>query len=279
MEIGIIGGGTAAAQALLKRLTQEHIAAELIGVESLAGGDSLPQYLVYCGMAPEPVAPELAPAIAPGWRDELAVVVGHCRQGDRGLVFLSSSQVYEGTGPVLHLETDAAVPKGEYAQALAEAGALVRDGCRKRLVLRLGPLIAGGGPSPLAGLLPPLLAGETLELDNQQQVFPTPVDDLARVALAALKQLDCGAQRWGTYHYQSSEWGTWYQLADAVLALTSQYRPVPGCLLARGEPAPVFGGGLQLSCRKLLNTFGIKQRPWRPALAAMVQEALAAHQS
>ncbi len=258
------------------RFQQAGIRAELISAEGLPAADSLPAHLIYCGMAPACARPEQAPVLAPGWRDELSAVVARCRQAERGLVYLSSSQVYEGTGPVLHLETDAAVPQSAYAHALAEAGAMVRDGVRQRLVLRLGPLIAAGGEAPLAGVLPGLLGGELLELDNQQQVFPTPVDDVARVVLAALRQLDCGAQRWGTYHYQSSEWGTWFQFADAVLALASQYQPVPGRLQPRDALVPVFGGGLQLSCRKLLNTFGIKQRPWRPSLAGLVQEALAA---
>ena len=274
MDVGIIGAGTASAHAIQQRLLQDGFAAALLEPAALAGGE-LPRYLVHCALAPETAAVDGAPVLSPRWRDELVQVIDAARRGDCGLIFLSSSQVYEGARPAQHLETDATVPLSPYALALADAGALVRDALPRRVVLRTGPLIAATG-TPLQALLQPLLAGQTLVLDDRQQVFPTPVEDLARVVAAMLRQLDCGAPRWGTYHYQGSDWCTWYQFADALIAQARQYRQLPGRIqVAEGEPA-VFGGGLPLSCRKLLNTFGIKQRCWRPALAGMVREALGA---
>lgn len=55
---------------------------------------------------------------------------------------------------------------------------------------------------------------------------PTPVDDAARVIISVLKQLDCAAPLWGTYHYAGHEATTPLALGQAILTEARGYHPL-----------------------------------------------------
>ena len=83
---------------------------------------------------------------------------------------------------------------------------------------------------------------------------PTPVDDAARVIISVLKQLDCAAPLWGTYHYAGHEATTPLALGQAILtearnfhplAIEVTYRPGPRGAAGCGRRAATRGAGLQ----------------------------------
>ncbi len=55
---------------------------------------------------------------------------------------------------------------------------------------------------------------------------PTPVDDAARVIISVLKQLDCAAPLWGTYHYAGHEATTPLALGQAILSEARTLHPL-----------------------------------------------------
>jgi dTDP-4-dehydrorhamnose reductase len=82
---------------------------------------------------------------------------------------------------------------------------------------------------------------------------------------AIVKQIDCGAEVWGTYQYAGAEDISLYELGLAIAGLPG----IPSGLRVVDEMAdwatlePV---NATMICTKIRNTFGIKQVPWRVGL-------------
>ena len=102
---------------------------------------------------------------------------------------------------------------------------------------------------------------------------PTPADDIARVILAVMRQIDCNANVWETYHYNATETIDEASFAEVILAEASQYRdfpPNPSELF----PEPCNPGKTVNACldaTHLRNTFGIHAKPWRSSVARLIR--------
>jgi len=101
------------------------------------------------------------------------------------------------------------------------------------------------------------------------------VDDAARVIISVLKQLDCAAPLWGTYHYAGHEATTPLALGQAILTEARSYHalaieaPTAQAHAARPDAADEPQHAV-LACKKILHTFGIKPRAWRAGLPALL---------
>lgn len=187
----------------------------------------------------------------------------------------SSYKVFDGARATAYSEKDDVRPLNLRGQALWRFEQLVRAVCPRHILLRFGWLLDESPEGRLARLLKWAESGEELFLADDRRGNPTPVDDAARVILSVLKQLDCNAPLWGTYHYGGIEATTSLAMGQAILAEARRYRaelpqgvtPQPHAERpdAQLEPQQVV-----LACRKILNTFGIKPRAWRAALPALL---------
>ncbi len=205
----------------------------------------------------------------------VALLAQACEQAAIPLIQLSSSQVYDALDGGLHREEEEVVPASRIGAMLCRIEELVRGGCKQHIILRTGPLFSGVGDNLLTSLLADFRQGETLRLSSTGNSCPTHAGDLARVISAIIDQLSCGAGPWGTYHYCSSDPASSYLFAETVLAIVSQYTPVDQSLIL--EPQDVTDGNWQrplLNCEKILNTFGIKQLPWRTFILSTVKQIL-----
>ncbi len=114
-----------------------------------------------------------------------------------------------------------------------------------------------------------------IELADDRRGNPTPVDDAARVILAVLKQLDCQAPLWGTYHYGGQEATTALALGQAVLSEARVFRSLlldevkPQAHASRPDAADEPQHAV-MACKKILHTFGVKPRAWRTALPQLL---------
>ena len=114
-----------------------------------------------------------------------------------------------------------------------------------------------------------------MEMADDRRGNPTPVEDAARVILAILKQLDCSAPLWGTYHYGGQEAATALSVAQAILAEAQAWRPqlsqeVEARAHASFADAVIEPQHGVLDTRKITHTFGIKPRAWRTGLADLL---------
>ncbi|PCC98598.1 NAD(P)-dependent oxidoreductase [Halopseudomonas pelagia] len=198
------------------------------------------------------------------------------KQADSLLFLLSSARVFDGLKTTAYTEKDALAPGDALGQLHVDMEKQLKDHCARHIMLRLGWVLDGSPDGQLAGLLQQLRSGEPMLLAEEWRGNPTPVNDAARVVLAILKQLDCDAPLYGTYHYGSSEASSWISfvksLAQELLA-TKQLDSVPTIrsvpfdqqLDSAWEPQNAV-----LSSRRLLMAFGIKPRAWRAQLPELL---------
>ena len=196
------------------------------------------------------------------------------------LMMLSSARVFDGNKVSSYTEKDEENPEGALGRLQAQLEQSLRSQCARHLILRFGWLLDGSATGPFARLVDGLSASSPLALPEEWRGNPTPVADAARVLLSVLKQLDCAAPVFGTYHYGSSEATTWISFAQYVVqeligrgALSGDVAIQPVTFgnqpELRGQPqhAALLG-------RKLLMVFGIKPRSWRSQLPALLDELL-----
>jgi len=91
------------------------------------------------------------------------------------------------------------------------------------VLLRFGWLLDDSRDGVLGRVLQRLEQSEAILLADDRRGNPTPADDAARVILAVLKQLDCQAPLWGTYHYGGHAASTPVLVAQALPGQAAKY--------------------------------------------------------
>ncbi len=194
-----------------------------------------------------------------------------------GLVLLqpSSYRVFDGSRATAYSEKDEPAPLDARGHALWRLEQSVRALCARHVLLRFGWLLDDSADGLLGRFLERLEHEEPLHLADDRRGNPTPVDDAARVILAVLKQLDCDAPLWGTYHYGGHEAATPLVVGQAIYSEAGQFRrprlqaltPMAHADLPDAATEPQHG---VLACKKIFNTFGIKPRAWRAGLPSLL---------
>lgn len=193
-----------------------------------------------------------------------------CRAHDAVLIHFADDSMYAGRASGAYRETERPDSAHPRSARVLKAESYVRKRAPKHIVLRCGPLIASDGDNLFTQIMQQLEHDQVVEL-SEDKLCPTPVHDVARVVVAMILQLDCGASPWGTYNYCSSDVTTRYHFAEAVLALASQYGRIRSDSVQL-HATPGGGRYVILNCQQILCTFGIRQRPWRSALPTVVAE-------
>lgn len=193
-----------------------------------------------------------------------------CRARNAALLHVSDDSMFAGRRSGAYREKDAPDRKNEHALHVLHAESHVIKRTPGHIVLRSGPLIASQGDNLFTRVMRQLERGEVVECPDDK-ICPTPAVDLARVIVAIILQLACGAQPWGAYHYCSSDATGLYHFAEAITALASQYGRIRRESVELRD-MPGQERNVILNCHRLLGAFGIKQRAWRAALPSVVAE-------
>lgn len=156
-----------------------------------------------------------------------------CQHHNIVLLQPSSYRVFDGSRATAYSEKDEPVPLGVRGQALWRIEQSVRATCPQHVLLRFGWLLDDSADGILGRFLARAEQPEELLLADDRRGNPTPVDDAARVIISVLKQLDCAAPLWGTYHYAGHEATTPLALGQAILTEARALHP-----LAIESPTP-----------------------------------------
>ncbi|MBM7062749.1 sugar nucleotide-binding protein [Pseudomonas sp. UL073] len=198
-----------------------------------------------------------------------------CQHHQMLLLQPSSYRVFDGSRATAYSEKEEQVPLGLRGQALWRMEQSVRAVCPRHVLLRFGWLMDESPGGLLDRFLRRAEKDDALFAADDRRGNPTPVDDAARVLIAVLKQLDCQAPLWGTYHYGGHEATTTLALGQALLGEARVYRPTlldsvtPQAHAARPDAADEPQHAV-LACKKIFHTFGIKPRAWRAGLPALL---------
>lgn len=206
----------------------------------------------------------------------IAHVAEACRQANLPLIHLSTDLVFNGQSDRGYTETDDVEPLSVYGKHKWQSEELVREKLPHHFILRISWIFSHHGRNVITRTVSDLRLHERLRVADDRKGCPTPSADIARVLLAVIKQLHCGANNWGTYHYCGAEVTSRFGLCKEILMAAAQFEPFRldqleatsieqmGSLAKR----PLYS---VLSCKKLLNHFGIRQLPWRNELSGLIR--------
>lgn len=195
---------------------------------------------------------------------------------DCWLLMLSSARVFAGSKTTAYAEKDEVAPLDALGQLQYALESQLRRATDKHLILRLSWLLDASADGHLARLRQQLRTTATLTLAEEWRGNPTPVDDVARVIFAMLRQVDCAAAVQGTYHYGSVEASSWISLAKSLaqeMLANGEIEQEPLITPAPFAEQPIAGHQPQnaaLTHRRLMHVFGIKPRPWRNQLVHLL---------
>lgn len=194
------------------------------------------------------------------------------------IMMISSVRVFSGEKSASYLETDEPDGTDSYAQVLIASEEIVLRH-EENIVLRTGWLFSGHSDDFVCRTLGLIQDGVNLAYKDNLVGCPTPVSDLARVALSVIKQRHYGAKNTGIYHYCCAEEISWIGLVEAILATSGQMDPKVNVEVESIEDSLMVMDGevtqikrQSLSCRRVFNHYGVKQRPWRSSLRNLVKE-------
>lgn len=240
--------------------------------------EHLPNYVINCAgfnrVDPAERDPQRAHAVnAEGPR----LLAEQCGEMSIPLLHLSSDYVFDGRYASGYSETDEAAPLGVYGDSKWQGEEHIRRLAPRHIILRVSWIFSASGTNFLLRILEQARHEQIIHAVDDRRGCPTSADDVARVIWAILKQLANGAEAWGTYHYCGAEITTRYGFSEAILAAARQHEeltvtelvPVSSRDMPEAAERPASS---VLKCKKLLNTFGIRQRPWRSELQRLIRE-------
>lgn len=199
-------------------------------------------------------------------------IAQYCFDTKRVMLHASLSQVLPDDRENFFAEDaayDPASPLGEYLMTAEQRVLSMGD---YGIVLRVCNLFGNEG-SMFKKLNTHVKEGGTMRLRDDYKIAFTCAEDVARVIVAIAEQVRFGAPGRGLYQYCSGMKASPYEFGTALCDMLRQFgsysESKAKVLRAKRDS---FMVGASLSCQRLLGDFGIKQRPWRSALAKDVQQ-------
>jgi len=177
-----------------------------------------------------------------------ALLAQACAAAGAWLIHYSTDYVFDGTKVGAYLESDTPNPLNVYgASKWAGEQAVVASGCA-HLILRTGWVYSRTGNNFVQKILARARAGLPLSVVNDQFGAPTWADALARATRHAVSMIAPGtgpaAGKSGLYHLSAAGSCSWFELAQAALALHGLSVPV----------TPIASSGLATATRRPRNS-------------------------
>ena len=200
-----------------------------------------------------------------------------CLEAGCALLHISTDDVVGETRGIPFHEKDTVHPLNAYGESKWQGEEAIRQLLKRRLILRLGTLFDTDEKGWLSQLVNQAESNKGVQDASDIMFSPTPVSDAARVIIAMLQQMDCGADCWGTYQYAGVEPISRFEFAELLVELGQDQGMLDMMAEARSVSAAALGlTGKQalhkeMNCQKIMDHFGIKQRSWRPALVEYLE--------
>jgi dTDP-4-dehydrorhamnose reductase len=243
--------------------------------------DMAPDALVIPPLA-QPISAD--PSAVTAHAEAVEACLEHCRQSGVPLVWCVSDQLYEDGAEAPIDEHVIPAPRDESLRRLIVTGDRVREQAPKHLIVRLGPLFAlAGADAWLPELLDSLQDGQEVRAAEDIIFCPTSADAAALALIGMLQQQGCGAGAWGAYHLAGTEPVSAYTFTSVVRTQLATRLEGLGKQVELGELKALNHHHDQplrrvLNCRRVLEAFGVHQKPWRLELGRMLDTWCQAYQ-
>jgi dTDP-4-dehydrorhamnose reductase len=121
----------------------------------------------------------------------------HARKNNQAVVQLSTSYVFDGRKQSAYITSNPGQPFSQLGTWQWECEQALRTLTPRHIILRTGWSLGRF----IRKVQSSATTQETIELSSRHRGQPVSCRDLARVMVAIIQQLDCGADVWGTYQY------------------------------------------------------------------------------
>lgn len=226
--------------------------------------------------------PELAFAVN---RDGPAYLASSCAEVGVPLVHISTDFVFDGEKQGPYLETDPISPLSIYGASKAAGEVAVRERLREHIILRTSWVYGAHGHNFVKTMLRLGREKEVVRVVADQHGCPTYAADMAETILAIAGQITRGREiTWGTYHYCGKGVTSWYDFAEAILELASEYvslkvKQVEAISTAEYPTQAKRPANSVLDCSLVERYFGIVCKPWKESLGRMLKQVFLAAQA
>lgn len=205
-------------------------------------------------------------------------IAAFCQVHDKVLLHVSNAVVFSGDSKNAYEESDSVNPQSEAGRLFLDCEQVVTQRCAHSVILRTSWLFSNLGDNFLTRLARATLEKREMRFSGALKACPTDVASIAKVLVAMAEQIDCGAEPelWGVYHYADSDACTMFTFAKTAITVIKSLEEVK---IETVSEYPRLGDvrteNYELNCRKLLSTFGIKQKPWRRGLHDVLSQRFA----
>ncbi len=209
--------------------------------------------------------------------DGVTALARVCKQLNIPIIHHSSSYVFDGEKKETYDEEDEANPVCSYGKSKWYGERTLREENEKHIILRTDWLFSAHRNKYFLNLIDSCKknAGRISVVDNR--FSPTHAGDAARVILGIVKQVDCNAEVWGTYHYNAMQAVNQDQFVLHVLEEAGRLDPALDKILPslEIELLPVERPYIRhssLNASKIMGTFGIKQHSRAAGVTAVLED-------
>ena len=199
-----------------------------------------------------------------------------CKERRIPFIHISTDYVFDGAEKGAYQEGDPVAPLGVYGRSKEAGEAEVRGLLENHVIIRTAWLYGVHGQNFVKTILKLGREQEALRVVADQWGCPTYAADLAAAVLKiAGVYLAGNTIAWGAYHYCGAGKTTWHAFAEAIFELARKHeslkvkeiRPITTAEYSTPARRPENS---VLDCSKIERNFGIRPRPWKEALAEMI---------
>jgi dTDP-4-dehydrorhamnose reductase len=199
--------------------------------------------------------------------------------GRRGvpLVHISTDYVFDGRKGAPYVEQDQVAPLNAYGRSKLAGECGVRRANPRHVILRTSWVYSPYRTNFVRTILRLAAERDRLTVVADQRGCPSAAADIAKACydIAMCCALEPQRVPYGTYHFAGAGDATWFDFASAIIDMSADRRSrspqiVPIATTEYPTPA-VRAADTRLDCAAVVREFGVKQRPWRDALADTIE--------
>jgi len=208
------------------------------------------------------------------------LIADACMKGGIPLIHISTDFVFDGRKGTPYTESDSVCPLGVYGKSKADGEREITTRLREYIIIRTSWLYGVYGHNFVKTMIRLGKEGSELSVVSDQFGSPTCAADLAEAIATIVRKIGIdGNPAWGIYHYSGKGVTSWFDFAVTIFRMARQrhktgapaIRPISASQYPTKAKRPKYSA---LDCSKITNAFGIKTKPWKESLAAVVHQIL-----
>jgi dTDP-4-dehydrorhamnose reductase len=203
-----------------------------------------------------------------------AALTAQCSANDVPLIQLSTDYVFDGQdGEVPYKPDDLMNPLNIYGQSKYMGEEAVRHDLPFHVILRVSAVFSAFGKNILTRVLETIEAGDEAKFPVGQKACPTYAPEIAKALITMTNAILGGKSNgFGIFHFCGEGPANRLEFAQSVMDAYLPYTARRPKLLPATEPQAVPRPAYSvLDCRKILDIYGIAQKPWRDSLPLAIE--------